>query len=180
MLLRFVVAASVTLVWLGTACAPLVRSGSLAASRPAAEPAPATLDAKQREAAYRSLELPSAGDGQVLNACDEIVRPDVLAAELGGAVGRAYLIVVHGGPEVRTCYGMSGMAIHLIKPAGGSFRTLYSGRGHLVIMPTSHNGVRDILIGGPGMEFPVMHWNGSRYELGRMHPDGEPFPESLN
>jgi hypothetical protein len=75
---------------------------------------------------------------------------------------------------------MTGMAIDLIKPEAGGFRSLYSGHGHLAIMATSHGGVRDILIGGPGFEFPVMHWNGDIYEYGRTVSDAEELPPSLN
>jgi hypothetical protein len=147
---------------------------------PAPDHAASALDAGRLEAATRSLGLRSAGNGQVRNDCDEAVTPEVYVADLGGAVGRAFLIVVGGGPGALTCYGMTGMAIHLVKPEGEGFRSLYSGAGHLVIMPTSHNGVRDILIGGPGLEFPVMHWNGSAYEFAGMISEGEPLPAPLN
>ncbi len=169
--------ALVVLSALTTACALFTGTEKEPASRSAQA---ATLDAEQLAAACHSLGLRPASDGHVLNDCDEAVRPDVYAAELGGAVGRAFLIVVRGGPDMLTCYGMTGMAIYLVKPEGEGFRTLYSGVGHLAIMPTSHNGARDILIGGPGFEFPVMHWNGSAYEYGRTVPDSEQLPESLN
>jgi hypothetical protein len=130
--------------------------------------------------ALRDLNPASEGNGRVRNDCDEVVTPDVYGAELGGEVGRAFLIVVGGGPEAPTCYGMTGMSIYLVQPEGEGFRTLYSGVGHLVIMPTSHDGVRDILIGGPGLEFPVMHWNGESYEYGRTVPDSQSLPPSLN
>jgi len=70
------------------------------------------LRAQQLAAAYRTLNLTAAPNGQVMNACEEAVTPAVHAAELGGAVGRAYLIVVGGGPNTLTCYGMTGMAIY--------------------------------------------------------------------
>lgn len=164
---------------LAVACAPFMGSEPEPASPALPHRAGTTLDTRQLAAAYRTLGLRSAGNG-VLNDCDEVVRPDVHAAELGGAVGRAFLIVVGGGPESLTCYGVTGMAIYLLKPEGQGFRTLYSGVGHLVIMPTSHNGVRDILIGGPGLEFPELHWNGSAYQHGGTIPDSQELPPSLN
>jgi hypothetical protein len=140
----------------------------------------ATLEGERLAAALRSLGLQSVGRGQVVNACDEVVTPEVHAADLGGSVGRAFLIVVGGGPEMLSCYGMTGSAIHLVKPEGQGFRTLYSGVGHLLILATSHRGVRDLAIGGPGFELPVMHWNGDTYVEGGTVRDSESLPPPLN
>jgi hypothetical protein len=44
----------------------------------------------------------------------------------------------------------------------------------LIVLPTSHDGVRDLADGGPGSAFPVWEWNGSSYApAGREVSDAE-------
>jgi hypothetical protein len=141
--------------------------------------ADAPLSAEERTAAIAALDLAAAPGGEVINDCGEATRPDVYVAELGGAVGRALLVVVGGGPTTLTCYGMSGMQFFLLMGEGDGWKTIFSGQGHLAVMESEHHGVRDIAVGGPGFEFPAYEWNGTKYVFGRMIPDGE-LPASLN
>ena len=146
---------------------------------PAAGSAPPVLAPEKLKAAFASLQLTANAGGQVKNACDEYVTPQVAAAELGGSVGRAALITLGGGPSMPSCYGMTGTVFHLLKSEGDTFKTIFTGNGSLGVMATSHNGVKDIAIGGPGFEFPVYHWDGAKYVEGRTIKDSE-FPASLN
>jgi hypothetical protein len=101
------------------------------------------------------------------------------AVELGGEVGRAFLLVIAGGPNSLTCYGMTGMSIFLYRVVGNRFALIHQGFGHLAVLPSEVNGVREIAIGGPGFTFPVLRWNGREFEPWRSISDTG-FPASLN
>ena len=45
------------------------------------------------------------------------------------------------------------------------------GNGRPVILSTKNLGYPDILIGGPGFEFPVLRWNGKKYMYSKMMKD---------
>lgn len=152
---------------------------------PAAAPAPASdnsagvpLGQERLAAALKAAGMELQADGLVMNACDEKVKPGVYAADVGGAVGRAYLITMEGGPNMVTCYG-DGPGIWLVRDAAGSFGVILQGMGFLAIMPTEHMGVKDVTIGGPGFEFPVFAWNGKTYEPSGTIKDSE-MPAPIN
>ncbi len=131
------------------------------------------------EALLEAMGMPMDAQGQIVNDCGEKVTPSVHRAPLGGEVGTAWLVVIGGGPNMLTCYGMTGMAITLLRAQGDAYTPIFQGAGHLAIMPTAHEGVKDIAIGGPGFEFPVLRWDGRTYVNDRTISDGE-FPQSLN
>ena len=138
---------------------------------PQAAPPAGGVDAS---ALLAALSLAPDAQGQVVNECGEKVTPSILAAELGGAVGTAQLVAIGGGPNTAACYG-DGPDLHLLRRDGASHREIYSARGRvLVILPSSHDGVRDLADGGPGSSFPVWEWNGSAYsDAGRAIADSE-------
>jgi hypothetical protein len=140
---------------------------------------PTAVSAQERTAAIAALPLEPAPGGAVMNDCGEATVPDIHVAQLGGAVGRALLVVVGGGPTTLTCYGMSGMQFSLLMREGDAWKTIFRGQGHFAVMESEHRGVRDIAVGGPGLEFPAYEWNGTAYVFSRMIPDGE-LPASLN
>jgi hypothetical protein len=147
---------------------------------PTIEPiATAPLSEEEHAAAIAALNMPAAEAGQVVNACDEAVTPDVYAAELGGAVGRAFLVVVGGGPTTASCYGDTGMQFFLFKQGDTGLKLILSDFGHFAVMNTEHLGVKDISIGGPGFAFPVLEWNGQTFVPSRTIKEGE-FPQPLN
>lgn len=146
---------------------------------PATGSAPPVLAPDKLKAAFASLQLTANAGGQVKNACDEYVTPQVAAAELGGSVGRATLITLGGGPGQPSCYGMTGTVFYLLKAEGEGFKPIFTASGSLAVMASAHNGVKDIAVGGPGFEFPVYHWDGAKYVEGRKIKDTE-FPASLN
>ncbi|MFO1187537.1 MAG: hypothetical protein U1E87_08850 [Alphaproteobacteria bacterium] len=61
---------------------------------PASGAAPAVLGSA---CAALRLAWPTNAGGEVKNACDEFVAPQVAAADLGGGVGRATLVTLGGG-----------------------------------------------------------------------------------
>lgn len=147
--------------------------------KPASGSAPAVLGPEKLKAAFKFLQLTANAGGEVKNACDEYVTPQIAAAELGGSIGRATLITLGGGPSMPSCYGMTGTVFYLLKSEGEAFKTIFQDNGSLAVMATSHNGVKDIAVGGPGFEFPVYHWDGAKYVKGRTIKDTE-FPAPLN
>lgn len=141
---------------------------------------PAPLSADKLALALKALNLKPAPLGKVMNDCGEAVTPGVHTAELGGDVGRAYLIVVPGGPNSVTCYGDNPGALYLLRATKeGAFTLIFSDRGFLAVMPDTHKGVHDVAVGGPGFEFPVYEWNGSTFVRSRSIKDSE-LPETLN
>lgn len=156
---------------------PETQAGVTAAAE--TDTTPAAVSDEERFQAIASLGLEYDADGQVLNDCGEAVTPDVHATDLGGAIGRALLVVMKGGPNTASCYGDTGMQFFLLKAEGSGFKQIASGMGHFAPMATEHNGVKDFAVGGPGMEFPVYEWSGRAYVATRQIPDTE-FPQSLN
>lgn len=148
-----------------------------AASAPATELAPVT--AEERALMIAALRLQEAPGGKVVNDCSEAIDPGLHAVDMGGAVGRALLFVMGGGPNSLTCYGMTGMQFRLFRAGAGEVERLHTGLGHFAPMETRHDGVRDFTVGGPGFAFPAIEWNGAAFVAGRSIPDTE-FPPSLN
>jgi hypothetical protein len=76
-----------------------------------------------------------------------------------------------GKEEVFVAYGNSytsgatGQSIVLfIKDASGSYRSQLGFPGTVPdALPTTANKYPDLIIGGPGFEFPVLRWNGKEY-----------------
>jgi hypothetical protein len=131
--------------------------------------------ARERAEIYRVLQLTMTREGQVINACDEVIRPRMKFVELDGEVGTAVIVSLDGGSEAPACYGMTGIQVFMLRRETDSYRMIFSDRGELAVMPTSHLGVRDIALGGPGFEFPVFYWNGHKFVFGRFIRDSE-FP----
>jgi len=131
-------------------------SGAFASAQPAA-PAVAQAD---RTAILHTLNMPPDARGRVMNACDERVAPQYFNVNLGGSVGAAVLVLVTGGPNMVTCYGDVPGVFFLMKRDGGAFHQIFTGQGYFVILPSTHLGVHDLSIGGPGMSFPLYTWNG--------------------
>jgi hypothetical protein len=130
--------------------------------QPAAK-AGASAAAPDSTALLKTIGLTPDVSGRVENECGERVAPSVQAAELGGALGTAWLIAIGGGPNSATCYG-DGPDLHLLTREGTGYREIYAARGRmLIVLPTSTNGVRDLADGGPGFSFPVWAWNGKAY-----------------
>jgi hypothetical protein len=122
------------------------------------------LSAADRTAMLHAIAMTADRSGQVENACSEKVTPTFTAIELGGAVGMAQLLVIPGGPNSATCYGDGPGDMHLFRRNGASFSEIHALSGaFLVVLPTSHNGVKDIADGGPGMSHPLYWWNGATY-----------------
>jgi hypothetical protein len=149
---------------------------ALAAQSPAGPP----LSPERLAAAMKTLKMPLLPNSKVMNACEEAVTPGVHAAELGGEVGRAFLIVIPGGPNSATCYGDNPGALFLLRTTkAGGFALIFSAQGYFAVLPTLTKGVHDIAIGGPGFEFPVYAWNGKTYVSSRTIKDSE-MPAPLN
>ncbi|HNP32628.1 MAG TPA: hypothetical protein PKN96_05000 [Flavobacterium sp.] len=70
-------------------------------------------------------------------------------------------------------FGMTGEGFSLfMKDTKGAFKPLFEFQiGIPSLMDTKTNGFFDILIGGPGFEFPVYAWNGKEYFLNRTVKD---------
>jgi hypothetical protein len=136
-----------------------------------------SLSPQERAAVFAAMRLSSTDGDQVINACDEAITPDIHFVPMGGAIGTAVLVVLSGGEEAPGCYGMPGMEFTLLREEGTQWRILFSALGQLAVLSTSHNDVQDIVIGGPGFEFPVYHWSGTEFiEAGTIADTEFPIP----
>ncbi len=132
---------------------------------------PDTLSHAQLAAALRAMRLRPAPGGRVVNDCDEAVRPESHPVDLGGSVGRAWLVEVGGGPRMLTCYGNAGVAFWLLRKRGEDFHVILADYGLLAVLSTVHHNVKDLAIGGPGFRFPVFVWEDSAYRRRGWIPD---------
>jgi hypothetical protein len=80
---------------------------------------------------------------------------------------------IFGGLASTSLYGMAGEGFFLfIKNSAGTYEQHPAmGNGRPLILATKNLGYPDILIGGPGMEFPVLRWNGKKYMYYKMMKD---------
>jgi hypothetical protein len=71
--------------------------------------------------------------------------------------------------------GMAGSSIIVfIADKGGMYKINLGFPGMLPdILATANLGYNDLLIGGPGMEFPVWRWNGKEYVFLRSVKDAD-------
>lgn len=152
-----------------SACLALAACGQAATSTAEAQPQTASAaggapSAADRAAMLSALHLRADAGGQVTNACNDKVTPTITPVDLGGAVGTAHLLVIPGGPSSYTCYGDGPGDMHLLRRTGAGFSEIHAIQGaFLVVLSTSHNGVKDIADGGPGMSHPLYWWNGAAY-----------------
>jgi hypothetical protein len=153
-----------------SACLALAACGQAATSSAEAQPqasgaaASSAVTEADRAAMLHAINMTADSGGQVENACGEKVTPTTTAIDLGGAVGTAHLLLIPGGPNSATCYGDGPGDMHLFRHAGASVSEIHSLAGaFLVVLSTSHNGVKDIADGGPGMSHPLYWWNGTTY-----------------
>jgi hypothetical protein len=153
------------------------------ASSPAAVPAAATqggsstLSAVETSAAFLAAGFKRRGN-QWRSACgDEDSSPSYgtgsidKVADLNGD-GRPEVVIVEGGTY---CYGMTGQGYWLLsQQADARWQLMDSGTGMLLVLNTKgRDGWPDISLGGPGLCFPVLRWNGRAYAQQRWEYDGK-------
>lgn len=147
-----------------TACGQPAATDAGAQAAQSADAADAGVSDADKAAILAALQFPPAnGRGEVKNACDEMVVPQFLPADMGAGVGRAVLFAIGGGPNMASCYG-DGSNLHLMRNVDGGWTEIWQMQfGVLTILPTMHNNAYDIAEGGPGFSFPVDQWNGQTY-----------------
>jgi hypothetical protein len=154
--------------------AVLISVALAACGGPVATPESREFTDTDRAVILTKLNLSADAQGLVMNECGDLVTPQFLPAELGGAAGTAILFAIGGGPSIATCYG-DGPDLHLFMREAAGWREIYAARGEiLAILPSTTGGVRDLAGGGAGFSFPVFSWDGSRYAYaGRDISDAE-------
>ena len=115
------------LVLAAVACGQPAATVSEAQAQPTTAAAPAAISAADRTAILRMLNLTANARGQVRNECDDMVTPQFITVELGGAVGTAVLFAIGGGPSMAGCYG-DGPGLTLFKREGAAFRPMDLGK----------------------------------------------------
>ena len=64
------------------------------------------------------------------------------------------------------CYGNVGSRIVLFRREGSHLQVIFDNNaGDITVLKTSHMGVFDLELGGPGMDIPTWKWNGQKYEF---------------
>lgn len=139
-----------------------------------AEPLPSRLSDADKAEIFRALQLMSDAQGRVVNDCNEVVTPRLIAVDLGEAIGVAQLIIIPGGPNTAGCYGDVPGDMHLLMRDDMRFRVIFSGRGYIGVLSSGYNDAPDIALRRPGFTFPVFEWDGSQYlSAGRSVSDKE-------
>lgn len=89
----------------------------------------------------------------------------ILPADLNND-GKEELFLIFGNSYTS---GNTGSNVLLfIKDKQGNYQSNFGFSGTTpLIMPTKNLGFPDLLIGGPGLEFPVWRWNGKEYVFNR-------------
>ncbi|MET0544889.1 MAG: hypothetical protein ABWZ40_01135 [Caulobacterales bacterium] len=142
---------------------PAVDNSGAAEVEAAPNQASATLSADEQKAVFTAIGLAADAKGQVENECGEKVTPQILSADFGGPVGVAQIVIVPGGPNTITCYGDGPGLLTIVQRQGSAFKGIFTDRGGISILPSTHQGAHDISVGGPGFSFPVFSWNGAEY-----------------
>ena len=86
--------------------------------------------------------------------------------------GKEEIFIVYGNSY--TSGGAGSSVVVFIKNAAGKYESQLGFPGMAPdVLATVNKGYPELLIGGPGSEFPVWKWNGSSYVLGRKVKDSE-------
>ncbi|MCX7359662.1 MAG: hypothetical protein NT015_16175 [Alphaproteobacteria bacterium] len=121
------------------------------------------ITAAERTAILAALNFRANASGQVQNACEEMVTPQLSVADVGSGPGRVVAFTIGGGPNQLTCYGDGSLTI-LMRQTNGAWGEIWQGQpGGAIVLSTQHNNGNDIATGGPGFSFPVSQWNGTTY-----------------
>ena len=128
------------------------------------------LPASEKARVYASLNIHLAADGKSFTLGDYPVDTYVYPTDLNGD-GREDLFVGLGSAAM---FGNTGenFQLFLADPAGKYLAQPDIGGGRPLIMNTKSLGYPDIVIGGPGFEFPLYRWNGRKYSWSKKIKDG--------
>ena len=149
-----------------------------AATTYAAAPAPPgelTLTDAERTAAFTAAGFHRAAGGW--RACDD---PDT-ASYVPGSIDEARDLDGDGQPEAvitegsTVCFGAAGVGYYLVSRQGdGTWKLIDSGQGVPEFLETEGAaGWPDLEVGGPGLCFPVLRWNGTHYAPNRFEYEGK-------
>ncbi|WP_051189707.1 hypothetical protein [Daejeonella oryzae] len=75
--------------------------------------------------------------------------------------GNEEIFIIYGNSYTSGMTGISAMLF--IKDASGSYQNHLGFPAMISVLPDSNLGYPDLIIGGPGFEFPVWRWNGKHY-----------------
>ncbi len=138
--------------------------------------APAALDRADQAAAFKAAGFTQKGaiwrtdcDQDPSAAGYEPGRIDQVA-DLNGD-GRLEAVIVEGS---LFCYGNTGTGFRLVsKQADGRWLLLHQSPGIATFLKSRTNGWPEIEVGGPGLCFPVLRWNGSEFADHRLQYEGK-------
>jgi hypothetical protein len=95
----------------------------------------------------------------------------VLPTDMNGD-GQEEIFIVYGNTYTS---GLAGSSVMLfIKDPEGAYEAQFAFSGVTPdALATTNLGYPDLLIGGPGFQYPVWRWDGDTYEFDRTVPDAE-------
>jgi hypothetical protein len=107
----------------------------------------------------------AASDGKSEFPFDAVVFPTDLNKD-----GIEEICILYGNTYTS---GSTGSDVLLfVKDASGRYHKNLGGPGSLpIVLPTNNKGYPDLVIGGPGMQFPVYRWDGKKYNISRQISD---------
>ncbi|MBI2307899.1 MAG: hypothetical protein HYU78_11420 [Rhodocyclales bacterium] len=112
-------------------------------------------------AIYKAVGLTERA-GKLINACDEIVQPELEAVDLNSDGQPEVFVTVLGSCQG----GAAGAELSLLIKSKGHWKVNlgFPASGYK-LLTTRNKGFPDIEIEGPGFCFPVWRWNGSQYAI---------------
>jgi hypothetical protein len=152
---------------------PLVLAGAALASP--AFPSPVSVPPAEQAANFKAAGFARHGREWRSGACEP---PE--ASYAPGAIETYRDLNGDGRPEAVVteqgglCYGMTGQSFWLLsRQADGSWRLLTNSVAVPEFLATrGGGGCPDISLGGPGLCFPVVRWNGREYAVQRHEYEG--------
>lgn len=155
------------------------RYGLLVTDKPApAEAAIAALSSADESTVFKLTGFKRKGKRWVQEGCDDPSSSTYQAGSVSelrdlNGDGRPEVVLTEGGTF---CYGNTGQGFWLLsQQAGGAWQLMSRHQGLPEFLSSKgKDGFPDILIGGPGLCFPVERWNGRAYQLQRWEYEGKP------
>ncbi|WEK47382.1 MAG: hypothetical protein P0Y56_03595 [Candidatus Andeanibacterium colombiense] len=127
-------------------------------------------------AAFKAAGFKLIGDGW--QSCGETDDPSYVP----GQIDQIADLDGDGAPEAvisessSACYGATGSSYAIVSSdKAGKWRLIDSGVGIPIFLATRGAGNwPDLEVGGPGLCFPVLRWNGTAYAPNRFEYEGKP------
>jgi hypothetical protein len=117
-------------------------------------------------------------DDSFVNECGDRVIASVRTVKWGPG-GEITFALIPAGSKAPACYGDGPGLVTLWSTDASQRAPLITHRGIVSLLPGTGKGPAEVALGGPGMAFPVLRWNGSGFESAGRTADEREFGTGL-